>query len=157
MKALVVSITLLLAAGCETMPVSNGGDSSGGSVQAEESESAIIEEKWKCFSIYDDRKKNVLIELERYKPWSEVLGIEPDDPLMIFGTVTAAGTTNSARFSVEGLGRRWSWDLGDDDTYDYALVIKPDGTGIYYDFTLLEDGENTTGGSQVYDCVMSKP
>ena len=127
------------------------------SAQAEEPEGSILDETWKCFSIHDGRKRNVLIELERFKPWSEIFGMEPDDPLMIFGTVTAAGTAKNTRFSVEGLNRRWSWDLGDDDTYDYAFVIKPDGTGIYYDFTLLEDGENTTGGSQAYDCVMSKP
>jgi hypothetical protein len=46
----------------------------------------------------------------------------------------------------EGLDRRW--DFG--QWGSYAFVIKPDGTGLYYDFTMSKDG--TANASDIYEC-----
>ena len=51
----------------------------------------MLDETWKCFSIYDKRKRNVLIELERFKPMSEIFGIATDNPASALGTIAAAG------------------------------------------------------------------
>jgi len=39
-----------------------------------------------------------------------------------------------------GLEHRWDWG-GANDT-DYAFVIKSDGTGLYYNFTNVKEGES---------------
>lgn len=43
----------------------------------------------------------------------------------------------------QGLELRWDWgyDENDDSSwYRYSFIIKPDGTGLYYDFSTSEDG-----------------
>ena len=47
-----------------------------------------------------------------------------------------------------GLDHRWDW--GPNGT-DYAFIIKPDGTGLYYDFTSVPKGE-TTKQNEMYKC-----
>ena len=46
-----------------------------------------------------------------------------------------------------GLEHRWDWG----DGASYSFVIKTDGTGLYYDFSTVPDGENTKA-SAVYKC-----
>ena len=41
-----------------------------------------------------------------------------------------------AYFSRDGLNYRWDWG----DNMQYSFVIKPDGTGLYYDFSTSTDG-----------------
>lgn len=41
----------------------------------------------------------------------------------------------TTRYSREGIDYRWDWGLG----YRYAFVIKPDGTGLYYDFNFADE------------------
>jgi hypothetical protein len=36
----------------------------------------------------------------------------------------------------EGINHRWDWRA---DDYDYAFIIKPDGTGLYIDFSVTEN------------------
>ncbi|MCX2982241.1 hypothetical protein EYC98_15370 [Halieaceae bacterium IMCC14734] len=47
-----------------------------------------------------------------------------------------------AFYSREGLDQNWYWgSLGEEDQkYRYAIVIKPDGKGLYYDFSTAKDG-----------------
>lgn len=47
-----------------------------------------------------------------------------------------------------GLEHRWDW--GPNET-DYAFVIQPDGTGLYYDFSSVPYGKSTKA-SEVYKC-----
>ena len=110
------------------------------SVQAEEK--ADWAEEWKCFDPYDYDKKSVLIEAFRGKPY------EIEGKWTSFGVIKAAGSTSFGVFKVLGLDRRWNW--GD----EYAFVIKPNGDGLYYDFSNIEDG-GTTSPSQRFNCVES--
>ena len=41
-----------------------------------------------------------------------------------------------AYFSRDGLNYRWDWGTNT----QYSFVIKPDGTGLYYDFSTSKDG-----------------
>ena len=53
------------------------------------------------------------------------------------------GTTgDEALFSRQGLNLRWDWG----DGYKYAFIIKPDGTGLYYDFSASKDGTAKPSG-----------
>ena len=45
----------------------------------------------------------------------------------------------------EGINHRWVWEEG-----NYSFIIKPDGTGLYYDFTNAKDG--TTKARDVFKC-----
>jgi len=38
-----------------------------------------------------------------------------------------------AHYYRDGLNRRWDWGL-------YSVIIKPDGTCLYYDFSTSKDG-----------------
>ena len=51
-------------------------------------------------------------------------------------------------YNRTGLEHRWDW--GPNKT-NYSFVIKTDGTGVYYDFSTVPDGESTKGKS-VYKC-----
>lgn len=65
------------------------------------------------------------------------------------GQVSVAGVTHPAVFYIEGLNRRW--DFG--KQMSYSLIIKPNGSGSYYDFSRVGEGE-PTGPSQRFDCVL---
>lgn len=48
-----------------------------------------------------------------------------------------------AFFSRAGLNLRWDWGSNERDGstyYRYSFVIEPDGTGLYYDFSISDDG-----------------
>lgn len=98
------------------------------------------------------------------------------------GQISVAGVTHKAHFRIEGLNRRWDFgsdalegrlgdledrleDLGKGSDFEdlakvledlietnYAFIIKPDGSGLYYDFSRVGEGEGT-GPSQRFDCV----
>ena len=121
---------------------------------ADDPDRSLIDEKWQCFDISDYNKRTVLIELERFKPLGELFGSSTDSSIAL-GKVIAAGQSNDAYFTIEGLNRRWDWPTGGDKGLKYTFVIQPDGSAAYYDFTKVEDG-GTTSPSQVYECVLTK-
>lgn len=45
-----------------------------------------------------------------------------------------------ADYSLRGLQRRWNWGLAEDAGFNYAILLKPSGRAIYYDFSLSDDG-----------------
>lgn len=47
----------------------------------------------------------------------------------------------------EGINHRWDWRA---DDYHYAFIIKPDGTGLYIDFSLTENEVKKT--DERYKC-----
>lgn len=87
-------------------------------------EQGYIKETWQCFATADHRKTTVLFTLVRRRRG----GVET------FSEVSVAGVNHLANFSVSGLNRRWDFD------YNYAFIIKPDGRGLYYDFSTSDDG-----------------
>ena len=53
-----------------------------------------------------------------------------------------------SNYERTGLEHRWDWGPNGSE---YAFIIKTDGSGLYYDFTNVEDG-NTTKAKEVYKC-----
>ena len=108
-----------------------------------EAQNALKGEIWRCFATSDYNKKTALFTLTRKRigSWD-------------YGRVTVANTAHLASFRIAGLNRRW--DFGDDesgDEYPYAFIIKPGGTGLYYDFSTSPDG--TASASDSFNCLMS--
>ena len=100
-------------------------------------------EMWRCFAMSDYNKTTALFTLTRVRSGSGE-----------FGDVSVAGTTYSASFRIAGLNRRWNFGHDESgDGYPYAFVIKPDGTGLYYDFSTSSDG--TAKASDLFNCLMS--
>ena len=113
--------------------------------QASEDFQAELEvlETWRCFSRSDLSKETVLFTLYRLKE---------DEG----GLVSVAGVIQRARFYVTGLNRRWDFPndalLANGGTYPYAFIIKPDGTGSYYDFS-TSGVDGRASPSQFYTCL----
>ena len=82
----------------------------------------------------------------RGETWRCFKSWEPDTTLVALtrqgdsGEVAVSGLTRSARFQVNGLELRWDFGLDDDGNFEYAFVIQPDRTGLYYDFSRSRDG-----------------
>jgi len=78
-------------------------------------------EKWECKEFLADG-------------WKTVLVTATVESGRASGTIIVAGVTWYTAFEVQGFNRRWDFGPKDHPTR-YAFVIKPDGTGLYYDFT----------------------
>ncbi len=95
----------------------------------------------------------------RGETWRCFKSWQPDTTLVALtrqgdiGEVAVSGLTRSARFQVNGLELRWDFGLDDSGNYEYAFVIQPDGTGLYYDFSRSTDG--TASPRQTFDCEQS--
>ncbi|MCQ2248434.1 MAG: hypothetical protein MJZ50_05420 [Treponema sp.] len=58
-----------------------------------------------------------------------------------------------AYFSRKGLDLRWDWGIYESNgstRCKYSFVIEPDGTGLYYDFSISDDGIAKPRG--IYRC-----
>ncbi|PML94458.1 hypothetical protein [Vibrio breoganii] len=55
-------------------------------------------------------------------------------------------------YERKGINHRWNW--GGDNGIHYSFVIKPDGTGLFYDFSNTKPGEVIKAG-QVFKCQRS--
>ena len=67
-----------------------------------------------------------------------------------FGFILYEGgyTGELTHYKRTGVEHRWDWGPNEND---FAFVIQPDGTGLYYDFTKAPKG-TTTKASSVYKC-----
>ncbi len=75
------------------------------------------------------------------------------------GTVTIGGVVEYTRFELHGLERRWDWCLDADGVWECALVVRTDGTGLYYNFrgTMPDsDGTRRTEPSNLFKCRRMK-
>lgn len=68
-----------------------------------------------------------------------------------FGFILYDGgyTGVSTAYRRMGLEHRWNWGTSNENTYSF--VIETDGTGAYFDFTNVPDGESTKP-SAIYKC-----
>ena len=99
-------------------------------------------EMWRCFAPTDYNKTMPLFTLARMRIDGKDVG----------GEVSVAGVTHLAQFQVAGLNRRWDWDYHGERGFRYALIIQPDGTGKYYDFSNSSDG--SARASQFFECLL---
>ena len=102
---------------------------------------AQVSETWQCFNFFDSDRDNVLFEVFGAMPAGEQYGL---------GIVSIGGFVQGATFYIDGLDRRW--DFGDNV---YSFIITPDGTGTYFDFSNVEEGESTEP-SEAYKCELSE-
>ena len=115
-----------------------------GHVEAQVRLSALeAKEMWHCFGWSDHNKATPLFTLGRVRVGGKDVG----------GEVSVAGITHPAYFQVAGLERRWDWDYHDEGGFRYALIIEPDGTGKYYDFSASDDGR--VEARQFFKCLLS--
>lgn len=132
--ALVVALAVVaLFAGCDpsaTVAVSDGDDPG--------------RETWQCFERRGRSRRAPLVTLRRstgvFIDWS--------------AEVAVAGAKHPAVFKMEGLNRRWNFGLTMNLDLPYAVIIKPDGTGLYYDFTPSTDGR--AEASDFFDCRLAR-
>ena len=70
--------------------------------------------------------------------------------LSAFGFVLYDGgnTGEPTHYQRKGINHRWDWGP---HTTEYALIIKPDGTGLFYDFSLVRAGESAKA-NEIYRC-----
>ena len=94
-------------------------------------------ESWICWDKYNGGP--VLVEVGYY-------GVSGFD---VLGFVLFDGgySGKSTLHERTGLNHRWDWGYG----ANYSFIIKPDGTGLYYDFSTVPEGETTTA-RDVYKC-----
>ena len=97
-------------------------------------------ECWKVYSgSYDEA---TLFRVGYFKRYDSV-------GFIFYGTDSTGVKTS---FFRRGLDLRWDWgwkDEGDGTgSYLYSFVIKPDGTGLYYDFSTSKDG--TANARDIY-------
>lgn len=99
---------------------------------------AQVIETWECKELRD-KKWNVVVI-------AEVLNQNN------LGRIRVAGIVHSAYFRVKGFNRRWDFGESADGTFDYALVIKPDGEASYYEFEDVFAGQEVQPTHRVH-CV----
>ncbi len=87
-----------------------------------------------------------IIETWSCKGTDDVLVVANIDKNRETGSINAAGIEHQTKFRVKGFNRRWDFD-----SYKYSFIIKPDGLGLYYDFSSIEEGEKV-GPSLTTEC-----
>ena len=78
------------------------------------------------------------------------VGFFGDPSLEGLGFILYDGGYSGERTYYRRTGLEHRWDWGPNET-NYAFVIQPDGTGLYYDFSSVPYGESTKV-SEVYQC-----
>ena len=102
--------------------------------------------RWTCYASSDFRKATPLVSLAYYSG--------PLDENVAMGSLEVFGAFKPAWLRSTGLNLRWNFgDLDDDLAYPYAFVLEPDGTGLYYDFSMSDDG--SAKPSQIFQCLRS--
>lgn len=86
-------------------------------------------EIWECHDYFKDK---VLLEVGRFTT--------PD--LSNYGFILYDGTASGdlTRYQRDGINKRWDWET---ESGRYSFIIKPNGTGLFYDFSNVPDGEST--------------
>jgi hypothetical protein len=89
-------------------------------------------------------------ELGNFVSWRCRELIRGESTLVEVGFVLYDGGVSGvlARYQRQGLNQRWDWGPGGGK---FSIIIKPDGTGLYYDFSSVPSGE-TTKANDIYKC-----
>ena len=78
-----------------------------------------VNELWKCTDKFESDKVLVKAKVLQERQ---------------FGEIDVAGITHLTQYTVQGFKRRWDFDARDDGRFKYALIIEPNGDGLYYEF-----------------------
>ena len=82
-----------------------------------------IVEEWEC------------VDRSYPRDWSKILVTAKVFEGREFGSIEVAGTTHVAKYKVAGFNRKWDFMPDDEESFDYAFIIEPNGDGSYYDFS----------------------
>lgn len=85
-------------------------------------------ERWYAVDKYGDEKVNVRFQVGYFK--------ENQTGFILF---EGGSQGELALYHRDGLDLRWDWGRNASG-YRYSIVIQPDGTGLYYDFSTSVDG-----------------
>jgi hypothetical protein len=103
---------------------------------------STILESWNCT---EPLGKEILVVAVRFR----VEGDAHDQ-----GAIKLAGTTQYGSYEVKGFDRRFDFGNSGDykkPDYIYAFIIKPDGTGLYFDFS-----KESSVQAALYECKQVK-
>ena len=140
LRIIAFSIATLSFTACTTMPSSilSGPRSIilGGKTYSETDEGKFV--SWRCKDfVYNS---GTLVEV----------GIFTDSKLSGLGFVLYDGGNSGelTNYQRKGINHRWDWGP---NGADFAFIIKPDGTGLFYDFSSVPVGTSTKA-NDVYKC-----
>jgi len=85
--------------------------------------------------------------------WNKIIVVATIDEDRTTGSIEVAGTAQATIYHVEGFNRRWDFGRKNGGGYSYSFLIKPDGTGLYYDFT---QSDHAVRASMVMECRQRK-
>lgn len=108
----------------------------------DKSNKELAEAIYKGKEIPDKDKKKLLKSIEKLKTIMSKLQV---------GFILFEGRKEYKQtfYSRKGINHRWDWEDGG----NYSFIIKPDGTGLYYDFTGVEKGASTKA-NDVFKCEL---
>ena len=105
---------------------------------------------WKC-NDYSDGGKTLVevgqIPSDYLKQISEKQ--KSDSVIKTVGFVLYDGSNSGdiTTYERRGLNQRWDWGSNG----SYSFIIKPDGTGLFYDFSSTKEGEKIKA-NEIYKC-----
>ena len=94
---------------------------------------------WGCSDYLSDDKR-IIVEIGRFEV------AEFSDAAFILYDGSSSG--DATMYRRKGVNQRWDWG----ENGEFAFVLKPDGTGLFYDFSNVPKGEET-GANDMYKCV----
>ena len=156
-KTTLIGFSLIFLAGCTTFETQSTKSSSQNTLKTKES---FLKQSY--ITIYLNGTKYSEEEYGSFEIWecSEYLGSNkvllevgyfgsPD--LSNFGFILYDGSSSGdlTFYQREGVNKRWDWET---TAGSFSFVIKPDGTGYYYDFTDVPEGEKIKS-SDIYTCI----
>lgn len=109
--------------------------------------------EWDCFDVFDFKQETVLVNVSGALVSQSGTSCRGNEDGI--GWVTLGGRKGSVQFSSFSIqGLEFVWLFGDPESgyYDYRFSVRPDGTGLYYDFSNIKEGESV-GPSQRFACI----
>lgn len=109
--------------------------------------SASFPETWRCF----DHTDYIRSEILNQGTAKVIFTLKHQGPSVLTNdaSITVAGIEQPAHFRLAGIDRRWDFNPDNQGGFTHTFVIKPDGTGLSYDFS-REDFAKPNG---VYKCT----
>ena len=92
---------------------------------------------------------------EKYSDNYSVLVRATAIPAEGIGTIEVAGVKHPATYKVSGFDRDWRFGPMVDGGHIFAFIIKPDGMGYYFDFSLQKPNELHATSSDSFQCGVS--
>lgn len=100
---------------------------------------------WRCRDYINS--SDIRVEAGRFS--------NPEYPTLGFILYDGGNTGVLTNYQRHGLNHRWDWGVGDSATAlldtKFTFMIKPDGTGLYFDFSSTPIGESKKA-NDVYKC-----